>query len=215
MIPHQIRGVLLVMMIVSILSGVAAAGEPWGPVRGYSSVNQEKTYNEFYFYGIEGIYSELETYEHESQVYNAQFADYAGYSSSNLPSWYYDTPFLDDIDNFTIGSAQASMLASHKRYYTYMRLRKGNNSDCRGCCSDHGGVVCTGTTSMCGDGTPLSSTCASKGCNQCLNEATVRIKGQKGHRVPSWCQSTWCVYPDQTTESMCILWAPSYQSWIY
>jgi hypothetical protein len=29
--------------------------------------------------------------------------------------------------------------------------------------------------------------------------ATVKIRGQRGHRFPSWCDSTWCVFADQTT----------------
>lgn len=37
------------------------AGEPWAPNRGYSSVNQEKAYNNFYFSSIEGQYSDIET----------------------------------------------------------------------------------------------------------------------------------------------------------
>jgi len=206
-----------VIIVISINSAgrVVFAGEPWAPTSGYSSVNQEKAYNYFYFSNIEGVYSDIETYEHETQVYNTQFADYAGRWSSNLPEDYYDTPFLDEIDNFTIGSAQASDLKSNTRYYTYMKLKKGNSSDCTGCCSYHEGVCCSGGTTMCCDGTPLSQTCVSKGCNQCLNISTVRIKGQKGHRVPSWCYSTWCIYADATTSSMCTLAAPGYQSWAY
>lgn len=40
-------------------------------------------------------------------------------------------------------------------------------ADCRGCCSHHGGVVCRDGVTMCADGTPLSTKCASKGCNVC------------------------------------------------
>lgn len=206
---------LSIVILVMAIASLVQAGELWAPVRGYSSVSQEKAYNEFYFYNIEGIYADIDTYEHESQVYNVEFANYDNYSSSNLPNWYYGTPFLDQIDNFTIGSAQASILLSNKRYYTYMALKKGNNSDCRGCCSDHGGIVCNSGVTTCRDGTTLSPTCASKGCNQCLNESVVRIKGQRGHRAPSWCYSTWCIYADATTESMCVLSAPQYQNWIY
>lgn len=204
-------------VIISITSTdkAALAGEPWAPTSGYSSVNQEKAYNYFYFSNIEGVYSDIGTYEHETQVYNTQFADFTGYWSSNLPKKYYDTPFLDEIDNFTIGSMQASDLKSGTRYYTYMELKKGNSSDCTGCCSYHGGVCCNGGTTMCCDGTSLSQTCVSKGCNQCLNISTVRIKGQKGHRMPSWCYSTWCIYADATTNSMCTFTAPAYQNWSY
>jgi len=40
-------------------------------------------------------------------------------------------------------------------------------ADCQGCCSYHGGVVCRNGVTMCADGTPLSTTCQSKGCNVC------------------------------------------------
>lgn len=48
------------------------SGEPWAPSSGYSSVNQQRTYNFFYYYNIEAMYAENETYEHETQVYNDQ-----------------------------------------------------------------------------------------------------------------------------------------------
>ncbi|MEA1967876.1 MAG: endonuclease/exonuclease/phosphatase family protein [Thermodesulfobacteriota bacterium] len=40
-------------------------------------------------------------------------------------------------------------------------------SDCRGCCSGHGGVVCIDNVTQCDDGSPLSEKCKEKGCNQC------------------------------------------------
>ena len=43
-------------------------------------------------------------------------------------------------------------------------------SDCRGCCSHHGGVVCDGGVTRCADGTPLSEKCKAKGCNVCDKE---------------------------------------------
>lgn len=207
---------MLALYICSLVSiSITWAGESWAPVHGYSSVNQQKAYNNFYFSAVEGKFTEEQTYEHETQVYNVRFSDYDGYWSSNLPSAYYDTPAFDDIDNFTIGSAQASAIVSNKTYFTYMALRKGNSSDCRGCCSDHGGVCCSNGSSMCCDGTPLSSTCVAKGCNQCMNISTVRIKGQLGHRIPAQCHSTWCIFADATTASMCVLSAPAYQRWDY
>jgi len=202
------------VILISLLCSSAYGGEIWAPYKGYSSVNQDKTYNNFYFQNIEGVFSDIETYEHETQVYNTEFADYDGYWSSNLPRAYYDTPFDDEIDNFTIGSAQASDIVSNKRYYTYMALRKGNDSDCTGCCSYHGGVCCTNGVAMCCDGTALSESCQAE-CDKCKDFSIVRIKGQRGHRVPSWCYSTWCIFADETTSSMCVLHAPEYKSWTY
>lgn len=147
--------------------------ESWAPYGGESSVNQQETYQTFYFNNVKK-FGKNSTYEHETQVYDKNFADYDGYWSSNLPSAYYDTPFLDSIDNFTIGSTQASSIRTNTRYYTYMRLRAGSSST-----------------------------------------APVRIKGQKGHRFPSWCHSTWCIFADETTSSMAKFNAPGGMSWIY
>ncbi len=205
----------LFLVLCVLFVTAAVAGEPWAPSSGYSSVNQTKTYNRFKFTSLAGQYGNEDSYEHETQVYNNSFADYDGYWSSSLPSKYYDTPFSDDIDNFTIGSARAVDLQDGKYYYTYMALRKGNTSDCRGCCSNHGGVVCSNGVSQCADGTPLSPTCAAKSCNQCLNEATVRIKGQRGHSIIPGCTSTWCIFADATTGTMSLLDAPQYKSWTY
>ena len=203
------------LVVIGLISGPLSAGELWAPVSGYSSVDQSKTYNRFLFSGVAGQYGADDTYEHETQVYNNDFADYDGYWSSNLPVGYLDTPFQDDIDNFTIGSANAEVLEADKNYYTYMALRKGNDSDCQGCCSSHGGVVCSSGVTQCADGTSLSTTCINKGCNQCLNEATVRIKGQRGHSIIPGCTSTWCIFADATTGTMCLLNAPQYQDWSY
>lgn len=46
-------------------------------------------------------------------------------------------------------------------------------ADCRGCCSSHGGVVCSGGVTMCADGTHLSDTCINKGCNVCEDDPII------------------------------------------
>jgi hypothetical protein len=47
--------------------------------------------------------------------------------------------------------------------------------------------------------------------------ATVRIKGQLGHRYPSSCYSTWCIFADATTPTLKSYTAPIsvQQSWTY
>lgn len=170
----------------SILSGAKTLGssfvnvaqasgshESWAPYGGRSDVYRSYTYQLFYFNNV-GAFGSTGTYEHETQVYDKNFADYNGYWSSNMPSAYYDTPFGDTIDNFTIGTYRASTLATYRQYFTYMSLRAGSAS-----------------------------------------WATVRIKGQRGHRYPSWCYSTWCVYADATTQSMATMSAPTSVSWQY
>ncbi len=158
---------------VDSISTKSLSHESWAPYGGTSKVNQRYTLQTFYFNNTSDFGS-TSTYEHETQVYNKSFADYNGYWSSNLPRAYKDTPFLDSIDNFTVGSAKASSIRTNYRYYTYMTLRAGSASS-----------------------------------------ATVRIKGQKGHRWPSWCYSTWCIFPDATTGSMATFTAPAGISWQY
>lgn len=147
--------------------------ELWAPYGGTSDVNQSYTYQTFYF-NVAGAFGSTSTYEHETQVYDKNFADYNNYWSSNLPNAYYDTPFADTLDNFTVGSAQASSIITYTQYFTYMALRPGSASS-----------------------------------------ATVRIKGQKGFRSPSWCYSTWCIWPEATTSSMTTFIAPAGMSWQY
>lgn len=147
--------------------------ESWAPYGGTSDVKATYTSQTFYFDKISDFGS-TNTYEHETQVYDKRFANYAGYWSSNMPKAYYDTPFLDTIDNFTVGTLTANVLKVKTQYYTYMSLKAGT-----------------------------------------VTTATVRIKGQKGHRSPSSCYSTWCVFADATTGTMALLTAPSGKSWQY
>ena len=106
----------LFLVFSMLCVSVVFAGEQWAPSSGYSSVNQTKTYNRFIFASLADQYGDDDSYEQETQVYNNNYADYNGYWSSNLPAKYYDTPFLDDIDNFTIGSARAADLEDGKNY---------------------------------------------------------------------------------------------------
>ncbi len=48
-------------------------------------------------------------------------------------------------------------------------------SDCIGCCSGHGGVVCYNGVTKCADGTSLSQTCINKGCDACLSPCDYSI----------------------------------------
>lgn len=149
--------------------------ESWAPFGGTSNVTRWQTYQTFYFNNT-GEFGSISTYEHETQIYNGSFADYDGYWSSNLPRAYKDTQFGDSIDNFTIGSSQASDIKTYTRYYTYIGLKPGS---------------------------ALS--------------ANVKIKGQKGHRWPSWCYSTWCIFadPGATTSALTDYNAPGNTKWIY
>lgn len=50
-----------------------------------------------------------------------------------------------------------------------------------------------------------------------VSSANVIIKGQLGHRSPSWCYSTWCIFADMTTKRLVSYTAPVYvkKSWTY
>ncbi len=106
---------------------VAAAVETWAPNRGTSDVARTYTKQTFYFPNVTAFGSS-DTYEHETQVYNSNFANYGNYWSSNLPYAYKDTQFLDTLDNFTVGTSKASALVRDKQYYTHMSLTAGSAS---------------------------------------------------------------------------------------
>lgn len=139
---------------------VFAAVSQWSPVGGESDVQKEYTYQRMYWNDILGFGSNG-TYEHETIVYNSGFAKPAsgGYWASNLPRAYKDTQFKDSTENFTVGSAAASSIATYTWYYTYYDLSPENAS---------------------------------------VATTDIRINGQRGHRYPSWCYSTWCVWGDES-----------------
>jgi hypothetical protein len=97
--------------------------EYWAPYSGTSRVSSTFTFQTFYFNRSFSIFTDP-TYEQETQIYNSSYANYAGYWSSNLPRAYYDTPFLDTMDNFTVGSADAKAIQTYTQYWTYMSLTR-------------------------------------------------------------------------------------------
>ncbi len=99
--------------------------ECWAPYYGIASVDRWSAYQTFYFNNTSCFGSES-TYEAEAQVYNRNYADYDNYWSSNMPSAYLDTGFLDSIDTFTVGCARASQLATNTPYFTYLSLKPGS-----------------------------------------------------------------------------------------
>ncbi|OGF20389.1 hypothetical protein A2Y83_01170 [Candidatus Falkowbacteria bacterium RBG_13_39_14] len=128
----------------------ASAREPWAPYKGTSIVSQDGTWQYFTFTcSAAAEFKTPSTYEHETQVYNKNFADYDGRCYSTMPRYYRDTQAFDcwpfasgDVDNFAVGSADARLIFGNTKYYAYMKLKPGS-----------------------------------------AKNATVRVKGQKGHRV--------------------------------
>ena len=104
---------LLSIFLSAIIAVQSHAGETWAPYIGYTGIERNYAINYFVFNNTAG-FDRSSTYEHENQVYGREFADYGGYWASNLPYGYYDTPAFDEktIDNFTIGSAEASKIRS-------------------------------------------------------------------------------------------------------
>jgi len=54
--------------------------------------------------------------------------------------------------------------------------------DCRGCCSHHGGVVCSNGATACSDGSPPSQKCKEKNCNKCGTQ-TKTTPNQKQYKL--------------------------------
>ena len=103
------------------------------------------------------------TFEPDFVTYNYDDKHYYGSSIAawltTMPYGYKDTPFSDSSDErvYTIGSADATALASNTTYRVYFRTVNGNTV-----------------------------------------KDTAKINFQRGHRFPSWCYSTWCIFADDT-----------------
>lgn len=176
--------VFLAIFVVLFFSAMCLAEFPWSPYKGSSVVDQTRT-EQYFRFSNSGVkeFGLKSTYECETQIYNKNFADRekTGHRSS-LPRWYVDTqrcdwgPFADGtVDNFTIGSAEASSIKGETEYYTYIKLKPSS-----------------------------------------VKSATVRIKGQKGHRIIDskyypLRYSEWNINPDSgcTTGSLVTFEAPS------
>jgi hypothetical protein len=74
------------------------------------------------------------TFEADFVTYNYDDAQYLGmtiYSySSNMPSYYHDTPASDSSDelNYSLGTTDAKQLQLNTEYFTYFRTNHGNAS---------------------------------------------------------------------------------------
>lgn len=81
--------------------------KPWQPYKWSVDINQSYVRNEFYFHNVQA-FNPNRTYEHETQVYDPEYADLDWYWESNMPNSYKDTQALDDIDIFTVSSSDTS-----------------------------------------------------------------------------------------------------------
>jgi len=101
--------------------------ERWAAYGGRSVITRSYTLQRFIFNNVSD-YGFNRTYEHETQIYNRNYANYGGYWSTNMPSRYKDTQFGDQIDNFTVGTSRARNLVANWWYWTYMSLTPGSSS---------------------------------------------------------------------------------------
>lgn len=115
----------------TIMAPQSSNHETWAPYKGTTYVSRNCIFNTLFFDNKAGFNS-TSTYEHETHLYS-KYANY-GYSwSSNFPRAYRDTQFLDflnpggNLDNFTIGCAQASAIQPYTEYFTYMALCPESN----------------------------------------------------------------------------------------
>jgi hypothetical protein len=112
------------------LRQVSYSHESWAPYYGTAKVTQGFAFNTFYFNDV-SYYDSNEAYEHETQVYDIDFADYDNYYDSNMPNHYIDSQASEpdpSIDNFAVGSTQPTAFETYKQYYTYISLRAGSSS---------------------------------------------------------------------------------------
>lgn len=125
---------LLVVLFLLFVQNVSAR-EPWAPCNGITKVTQSGTWQSFTFTCDAACKFDFpSTYECETQVYNKKFADYDDSKANNwggdLPRKYLDTqasdywPFANsDVENFTVGSAEARLILGKVEYSIYMKLK--------------------------------------------------------------------------------------------
>ena len=120
---HKVITFLVVLFGLGLGSVRAnAAYESWTPYGGTSDVNKQYSYQRMIWNNTSG-FGASNTYEHETIVYNPGYVKNGPSSSySNLPRAYMDTQFGDSVENYTIGSAEASSIAVNQWYYTYYSL---------------------------------------------------------------------------------------------
>ncbi|HEY0372934.1 MAG TPA: hypothetical protein VGD79_13095, partial [Thermoanaerobaculia bacterium] len=99
------------------------ARKRWAPDGGTAEVGRTFATQTFYFATVKD-FGAKSTYEAETLIYDAKFANYGGYWSSSLPFPYVDAPIGDSasIDTFTIGSAKASAIGKNRAYWVYTAL---------------------------------------------------------------------------------------------
>lgn len=130
------QAILFFVCMLIIVPQVFARQYAWAPYKGTSKVDKSYSYQTFYFDNTAindfKSYSGWVGYEHETQVYDVNFADYRGkYWGSNMPYAYLDSTALEpnpSIDNFTIGTTRPEEMTVATRYWTYVPFNSGTAS---------------------------------------------------------------------------------------
>lgn len=103
----------------------------WEPAYWTSKVDQNGTTQTFYFDDV-SYFWKTSTYEHETHIYNRNYATYWWEWKSNLPSAYLDNNWFD-WDTFlpTIWTSKAIDLEKNKEYSTYIKFNKWTDKNAR------------------------------------------------------------------------------------
>lgn len=96
--------------------------QSWAPYTGTSEVNRSYSYQWFMFNDLSKLGSSMATYEHETHVWDKNYANQTGYWASNMPNAYLDCGNFESVDNFAVGTFTANQLRTYVWYYTYIGL---------------------------------------------------------------------------------------------
>lgn len=96
--------------------------QSWAPYGGTSTVNKSYSYQAFIFNDLSKLGSGMAAYEHETHIWDKNYANQTGYWASNMPNAYMDCGNNDSVDNFAVGSFTANQLRTYVWYYTYIGL---------------------------------------------------------------------------------------------
>lgn len=94
----------------------------WAPYGGTSEVNKSYSYQRFIFNNVSQFWPGDATYEHETHIWDKNYANQTGYWSSSMPNAYLDCGNFDSVDNFAVGTFTANQLRPYSWYFAYIGL---------------------------------------------------------------------------------------------
>jgi hypothetical protein len=94
----------------------------WAPYGGTSEVSKYRSYQRFIFNDVSKFGSSMASYEHETHIFDKNYANQTGYWSSSMPNAYLDCGNNDSVDNFAVGTFTANKLRTYTWYDAYIGL---------------------------------------------------------------------------------------------